>query len=167
MRKVYLICFTAISSYFILSFINFWNLSLLYIFLQIALVPSFAHDILENLAFILFFRNNLTNWLDKQLSGKISELDSSYLSSFEKVIKFKGHYSWFGSMSMTSNYFDNNFQPILLLILLIAKLFVIKFLFSKINILEKLFGRINSNILFHIFAAEFMCLSPFMLISTL
>jgi hypothetical protein len=46
-------------SYFIISIIGFYNLTLMYVFLNIILLPSFARIFLINLIYIFFSRGSI------------------------------------------------------------------------------------------------------------
>ena len=56
-------------SYLLFNLIGFWNLALMYNFLQIRTQPSFSYNTLESAAFILYARNTLINE-GSQISGK-------------------------------------------------------------------------------------------------
>ena len=66
----YIALLASFSSYFILNLINFWNIMLFYIFLEVKVLPSFAYDLLEHMAEVLYSRNNLINWLTNIISGE-------------------------------------------------------------------------------------------------
>lgn len=69
-HKVYLSLNAASCSFLILNLIGFWNLSLLYIFNQVRSLPSFAYNMLEQMANLFFTRNTVTLWLSKLLTGE-------------------------------------------------------------------------------------------------
>jgi hypothetical protein len=46
-------------SYFIINIIGYYNLSLMYLFLNVLLLPSFARVFLINLAYVFFSRGSI------------------------------------------------------------------------------------------------------------
>ena len=67
--KTYKVMNAMSCSYLILNLIGFWNLALMYNFLQIRTQPSFSYNTLEGAAVILYERNTLVSW-GSHLSGK-------------------------------------------------------------------------------------------------
>jgi hypothetical protein len=56
-------------SYFIINIIGFYNLTLMYIFLNIKLLPRFARLFLVNLAYVFFARGSISEFIS-QISHK-------------------------------------------------------------------------------------------------
>ena len=67
-------------SYLIFNLINFWNLSLLYTFLQIKTLPNYIYNMMEQMSNLLFTRNTLILWLTRVTTGKEKEIDTKLLS---------------------------------------------------------------------------------------
>lgn len=61
-EKVYSMLKNCAVSYFLMSLINFWNLSLMYNVLSISTVPAFVKTFLQKLTFLFFNLNSLTEW---------------------------------------------------------------------------------------------------------
>ena len=63
--KIYEIISSSLSSFFILSLFNFWNLSLMYNFLLLKTVPNFSRNIYEVMLNLLYQRGSLSEWIIK------------------------------------------------------------------------------------------------------
>ena len=113
-------------SYLIINLLSFWNLSLLYNFLNITTVPLFSRSMLESLAFIFYKMNGLVSWIKTVLRLPNETMDFSYLIQRENMPKFKRGFSWFGEMGMSTDFVNNNFESMMVLSMLLLKVCVLR-----------------------------------------
>jgi hypothetical protein len=59
LKNFFIIMNISICNYFIIGILKFYNLTLLYIFLKVKLLPSFVRMFLINLAYIFFTRGSI------------------------------------------------------------------------------------------------------------
>ena len=94
-------------SYFIVSLISFWNISLLFNFLTISSVPTFTKDFLEMLAVIFFKQNTLLDWIVQVFQLK----EDTFLFESDKIVEKmeeeRNGRAWFGKMGMSTNFLSN------------------------------------------------------------
>ena len=63
--QIYQVISSSLSSFFILSSFNFWNLSLMYNFLLLKTVPNFSRNIYEIMLNLLYERGSFSEWIIK------------------------------------------------------------------------------------------------------
>ena len=68
MKKGSLVLKSTFSSYFLVSMLSFWNISLLFNFLELPLKPGFATDFLEALALMFYKLSGFLEWVTEILS---------------------------------------------------------------------------------------------------
>lgn len=68
--KIYSVISSSLSSFFVLSLFNFWNLSLMYNFLLLKIVPNFSRNIFEVMLNLLYQKGSLTTWITRFFTGK-------------------------------------------------------------------------------------------------
>ena len=68
----------SVCNYFIINILKFYNLTLLYIFLKINLLPSFVRMFFVNLAYIFFTRGSIQQFMGKILKDN-GTIDFSFL----------------------------------------------------------------------------------------
>lgn len=134
MYNAYLILNSSGCSYFVLSLIGFWNLSLMYSFLLLKSLPVFALSFITQLLTILYSRVSIKSTIYSifHLSEDNSALDFRHLSSVEKIPQFRNEYAWFSSYGLTSNAMNNNFESLFLLGFSLIKFVLFKLFASRL-----------------------------------
>ena len=134
MYNAYLILNSSGCSYFVLSLIGFWNLSLMYSFLLLKSLPVFALSFITQLLTILYSRVSIKSTIYSifRLSKDNTALDFNHLSSVEKIPQFRSEYAWFSSYGLTSNAMNNNFESLFLLGFSLLKFVLFKLFASRL-----------------------------------
>lgn len=147
-------------SYFVLNLIGFYNLSLMYLYLNISTLPTFARIFLFNLAYIFFKRGSFTSTIANLLNCE-GLFDFSDFPLLEHVEEYQGDNSWFGTIGITSNYLQNNFESLVLLNNIILKFVLLKVVIKLLpkRIHNKL--DISFSAFFQHFMGELSCFLPF------
>ena len=118
-------------SFFVLSIIQFWNLTLIYNFLTIQTVPKFVQAFFSKMINFFFTFNSFSSFVNHITNKTIKNqnlVDFSILSQTEKVGLVKNDHAWFGFPGFSSNFMVNNFDSLVLLSLFLLKSFLIKFI---------------------------------------
>ena len=150
-------------SYFVINLIGFYNLSLMYLYLNVSTLPTFARIFLFNLAYIFFRRGSFTATI-ANLLGKEGLFDFSEFPLLEHVEEYIDDDLWFGTIDITSNYLQNNFESLILLGNIVLKFVLLKVvvrLFPK-RIYEK--ANVSFSTFFQHFVGEISCFLPFFII---
>ena len=150
-------------SYFVLGVIGFFNLSLLYLFLFIRTLPSFAQIFLMNITVIFFQRGSLSQLLYSVLDEEI-HVDFSNMEDLEKVPDRVNQNDWFGELGLTSNFLNNNFESLLLFGFLIFKFAVFKVIVKCLLKEKYKFLNISFYSFFQEFTNEIVVVLPFFVI---
>ena len=101
-HRSYIVANSVSCSYLIFNLLNFWNLTLLYTFLQIKTLPNYISNNMERMASLLFVKNTLILWMSKIITGERKEIDSDIFSETEKLATHENGYVWFGGMGFSS-----------------------------------------------------------------
>ena len=109
--QAYVILNSSGCSYFVLSLISFWNLSLMYSFLMVSSLPGFTLSFITQLLTILYSRVSIKSTIYRILKLNTNEntLDINIIDPNEKIMKFKDKFGWFNTYGLTSNAINNNF----------------------------------------------------------
>ena len=131
-KQVYLVMNTFSCSYFVMSMIGFYNLTMFYYFLFLNTLPDFARIFIFNLAYVFIKGGSIQDTLNNyEWYRKNINLDFSQWPIEEKVPKFFESESWFGFFEISSNYLQSNIEPLVLISLLFFK-------FGLLNLIVKL-----------------------------
>lgn len=136
-EQVYFVLKSCVASYFLISIINFWNLSLMYNVLNISTIPAFSKKFLEKLTFLFFNLNSLTEWAQSNIPSLKGFLSIDQTIGREFMEETKNHFAWFGSFGVSSNFVKNNLETLFLIFLMALKIFLI-LIVRKIPLFKKL-----------------------------
>ncbi len=153
-------------SYFVVSLISFYNVTLLYYFLNISTLPGFVRMFVLSLAYIFYSRGSVLDmvqrfgWISNDFQPDFSDLDV-----LEKMPLFKGdHNYWFAYYNIYTNYLQTNLEPLLLLGFLTVKFCLLKILMQLFSF-PKHKVDISWQRFFQHFSVELSCFAPFFTIS--
>ena len=109
-------------SYFLISLISFWNISLLFNFINVPAVPVFAGNFLEMLCLIMYKQNTLLDWIAEVFRLKEGFFDFESEEIPEKMTQIEFGRAWFGEMGLSTNILTNNIEPSIIFGFLALKL---------------------------------------------
>ena len=136
-QKIYTILKASFFSYFLLDIISFWNLSLMYNFLNISTVPLFSKYFLEKLERIIFKLNSIVEWAASRIPGLKDRLSFDEISSRELIPDYEYQFAWFGYFGISSNYMKSNIEQLVIIAMLLLKIGLLT-LIKRTTILPKL-----------------------------
>ena len=124
-QKSFLVINSVSCSYFLISLLGFYNLSLMYIFLKLKTLPNFTRIFLNTLAYVFFSKGSVTGFIKDTLKIQ-QQINWFDFPITEKMESHKEQFIWFGVFGNSSNFMLNNFESLVLLAFLLIKFALLK-----------------------------------------
>lgn len=119
-------------SYFVVKLVTFWNLTFLYIYLPLRLVPEFCRQMLRQVSALYFQDMNFIEFFSFLTTGRRQQFPL-YLSQSETLLAYPTLQidALVNELKVSVDFVNNNLEDVTLLGLLVLKLVVLYFLAKR------------------------------------
>ena len=154
------------STYFILDLLSFWNISLLFNFLNIESQPEFSKKFLWSLAKVFYDLGGLFQKVTETFKLPSETFNFQSKNIMEQMDEEKDAELWFGEFGISTNLLTNNFETYFGLSSLFLKVYIFRVLARCLSSALRKALKLDFDF-FEVFVAESVPATPFMVISAI